>query len=97
MWHGGQLGSDGNIYAIPANAERVLMIDPVAQTVSSIGPSLQAGVCVPKQHVNTGSQRRAAYACCSFQTARFAECARSQVLLVVDFSRLLLCTCAGEK
>ena len=34
-WHGGSLAkSDGNIYCIPANARRVLRIEPATDTVS---------------------------------------------------------------
>ena len=35
MWHGGQLGSDGNIYAIPCHADTVLKIDCSAEAVAS--------------------------------------------------------------
>mmetsp|Transcript_25484 Transcript_25484/g.63061 ORF Transcript_25484/g.63061 Transcript_25484/m.63061 type:complete len:274 (-) Transcript_25484:214-1035(-) len=44
MWHGGQLGRDGMIYAIPANADRVLRIDPSRNEVALIGPVLHHGV-----------------------------------------------------
>ena len=44
MWHGAALGRDGNIYAIPANAEQVLRVDTKALTVSLIGPKLHPGL-----------------------------------------------------
>eukprot|EP00966_Prymnesium_polylepis_P018207 419900-Prymnesium_polylepis.1 len=40
---GGVLGSDGCIYGIAYNAERVLRIDVAAQSVSLIGEGLGAG------------------------------------------------------
>lgn len=39
-WHGGQLCADGFIYAAPANAKRVLKIDPTTLACSLIGPEL---------------------------------------------------------
>ena len=44
LWHGGSLGTDGNVYAIPANASRVLKIEPVTGRVSLIGPLLHPGL-----------------------------------------------------
>lgn len=39
-WHGGVLAPDGNIYAIPANSMRVLMIVPSTGEVRLVGPPL---------------------------------------------------------
>ena len=44
MWHGAAIGRDGNIYAIPANAERVLKIEPATNRVYCIGPTLHPGL-----------------------------------------------------
>ena len=38
-WHAGQKAKDGNIYVVPANAERVLKIEPAENRVSLIGPT----------------------------------------------------------
>lgn len=38
-WHGGQLSSNGYIYGVPANAERVLKVHPHNESVSLVGPS----------------------------------------------------------
>ncbi|GAB5353674.1 hypothetical protein AAMO2058_000054500 [Amorphochlora amoebiformis] len=38
QWHGGCLGSDGRIYGVPSNADRVLRIDPETLTGTLIGP-----------------------------------------------------------
>ena len=35
-WHGGVTGRDGCIYGIPANADTVLKIDPMAQRVLAL-------------------------------------------------------------
>ena len=35
-WHGGVTGPDGCIYGIPANADTVLKIDPMAQRVLAL-------------------------------------------------------------
>ena len=37
LYHGAGIGSDGNIYAVPSNAERVLKIDPVTWEVIHTG------------------------------------------------------------
>ena len=44
LWHGGALGSDGKIWCIPANASRVMCIDPLAGVASLVGPVLHAGL-----------------------------------------------------
>jgi len=43
-WHGAQQGLDGCLYAIPANAPRVLKIDPKTDQVSLLGPELEPGL-----------------------------------------------------
>jgi hypothetical protein len=40
-WHGGAESSDGMIYGIPSNADRVLMIDPRKEEATPIGPLLK--------------------------------------------------------
>eukprot|EP00467_Chlorarachnion_reptans_P004256 CAMPEP_0114514520 /NCGR_PEP_ID=MMETSP0109-20121206/16199_1 /TAXON_ID=29199 /ORGANISM="Chlorarachnion reptans, Strain CCCM449" /LENGTH=498 /DNA_ID=CAMNT_0001694569 /DNA_START=187 /DNA_END=1683 /DNA_ORIENTATION=- len=40
QWHGGCLGTDGNIYGIPCNALKVLKINPKAATFELIGEDL---------------------------------------------------------
>merc|ERR1711862_191057 len=42
-WHGGVMGPDARIYAMPANADRVLRVDPRTQEVTLIGPVLPSG------------------------------------------------------
>ena len=37
-WHGGQINENGYVYAVPANAERVLKVHPTLETVSLVGP-----------------------------------------------------------
>ena len=41
LYHGGNLASDGYIYAIPATAPRVMKIDPRQETTHYIGPNFQ--------------------------------------------------------
>ncbi|KAL9180254.1 hypothetical protein ACHAXT_008224 [Thalassiosira profunda] len=38
LYHGGNLAADGFVYTIPANAPRVMKIDPRLETVEFIGP-----------------------------------------------------------
>ena len=38
LYHGGNLASDGFIYAVPASANRVMKIDPLRETTEYIGP-----------------------------------------------------------
>jgi len=38
LYHGGNLGADGFVYAVPACASRVLRIDPRLETAVRIGP-----------------------------------------------------------
>ena len=37
LYHGGNLGSDGLVYAVPACASRVLKIDPLRETAARVG------------------------------------------------------------
>ena len=37
-WHGGQVSVNGYVYAVPANAERVLKVHPFHETVELVGP-----------------------------------------------------------
>eukprot|EP00804_Cyclotella_cryptica_P019297 CCRYP_006189-RC/>CCRYP_006189-RC protein AED:0.04 eAED:0.04 QI:4178/1/1/1/1/0.75/8/136/603 len=41
LYHGGNLASDGFVYAIPASASRVMKIDPWRETTDFIGPNFE--------------------------------------------------------
>jgi len=41
LYHGGNLASDGFVYAIPASASRVMKIDPRLETTEFIGPEYE--------------------------------------------------------
>lgn len=41
LYHGGNLASDGYIYAVPASARRVMKIDPIKETTEYIGPDFE--------------------------------------------------------
>ena len=41
LYHGGNLASDGYVYAVPASARRVMKIDPIKETTEYIGPDFE--------------------------------------------------------
>jgi hypothetical protein len=41
LYHGGNLASDGYVYAVPASASRVMKIDPAKETTDYIGPEFE--------------------------------------------------------
>ena len=45
LYHGGVLASNGYVYAIPANATRVLKFHPLTEEVCFIGPEFDSGYC----------------------------------------------------
>ncbi len=40
-WHGGQVGPDGIVRAVPTNAGGVLAVDPIARTAEIVGPEFE--------------------------------------------------------
>ena len=45
LYHGGVLASNGYVYAIPANATKVLKFHPLTEEVCFIGPEFDSGYC----------------------------------------------------
>ena len=41
LYHGGNLASDGYVYAVPASARRVMKIHPIKETTEYIGPDFE--------------------------------------------------------
>lgn len=41
LYHGGNLASDGYVYAVPASGRRVMKIDPIRETTEYVGPDFE--------------------------------------------------------